>query len=141
MACYAVLQPKLFVGQLLPAVTKDELIARFGQYGTVVQCTPLYHHDTGKFKGCAMVLFQKWAEAETAMENENGSYSLSGDRPMIVKFADPSRRADGVTAGITPKKLFVGQVRSPTYMWASRCALQLGAQRQNAACLRSIFVA
>jgi hypothetical protein len=71
----------------------------------------LKHLDSGKSKGCAMVLFESWANAEAAVASENGIASpLTAPRPAVVKFADPQRNEHGVLCGVTPKKLFIGQV-------------------------------
>ncbi|KAF8067108.1 HNRNPA1 [Scenedesmus sp. PABB004] len=105
-------EPKLFVGGLSFEISREEVQAHFQQYGPLKNVALLKHQDTGKPKGCAMVLFTKWAHAEAAVEAENGTSSpLSAPRQLIVKFADPQRRQeDGVVVGVTPKKLFVGQV-------------------------------
>jgi hypothetical protein len=61
------------------------------------------------------VLYEKWSHAEAAVETEQGKSSLGGTNPLVVKFADPPKRAStastGPSVGIAPKKLFVGQVR------------------------------
>lgn len=105
-------EPKLFIGGLRFDVGRDDVLNHYSQYGSIKNCVLLKHQDTGKSKGCAMVLFTRWADAEAAVIAENGTASnLSGARPLIVKFADPQRRQeDGVLVGVTPKKLFVGQV-------------------------------
>ena len=60
------------------------------------------------------MLYAKWREAEAAVESEQGKSSLGGNKPLVVKFADPPKRgsAGAPVVGIAPKKLFVGQVRS-----------------------------
>lgn len=103
-------EPKLFIGQLLPTVTREDVINRFSMYGGIKNCTLMVNHETGKSKGCAMVTFERFSHAEAAMEAEDGTFHLSGDRKLVVKFADPARKEDGRIVGITPKKLFVGQV-------------------------------
>lgn len=104
-------EPKLFVGGLRFEVTREDVHQYFSKYGVVRTCVLLKHQDTGRSKGCAMILFDKWAHAEAAVEHEHGTENLAGDRKLIVKFADPSKRAeDGRVVGVVPKKLFVGQV-------------------------------
>jgi hypothetical protein len=39
------------------------VVARFQAYGPIKSCVLLTHKDSGKSKGCAMVLFHKWAHA------------------------------------------------------------------------------
>lgn len=56
-----------------------------------------------------MVIYDKWAEVELAVESENGTMNLGGGKPLVVRIADPPKR-DGPLVGIAPKKLFVGQV-------------------------------
>jgi len=103
-------EPKLFIGQLLPTVTREDVFNRFSMYGAIKNVTLLINNSTGKSKGCAMVTYERFAHAEAAIAAEDGSFNLSGDRKLVVKFADPTRKEDGRWHGITPKKLFVGQV-------------------------------
>ena len=43
--------------------------------------------------GCAFVQFNRWSEAEDAIEAHNGKTRLPGsDVPVVVKFADAKRR-------------------------------------------------
>lgn len=105
-------EPKIFVGQVPSAVTEETIGALFGQYGTIEQTT-LPKKSDGTPRGFAMVRFDKWRSAEAAILAENGSFALGGERPLVVRFADPPKAPqDGQPAtGITAKKLFVGQVR------------------------------
>jgi len=103
-------EPKLFIGQLLPSVTQADIVARFSMYGAVKNCTLMVNPETGKSKGCAMITYERFSHAEAAMQSEDGTFYLSGDRKLVVKFADPTRKEDGRVVGIAPKKLFVGQV-------------------------------
>lgn len=85
-------EPKLFVGGLRFEVTREELHNHFMQYGSIRSCVLLTHKDSGRSKGCGMVLYNKWAEAELAQMSENGQINeLSTPRPLTVKFADPQR--------------------------------------------------
>jgi hypothetical protein len=103
-------EPKVFVGGLRYEVTREDVEAAFRPFGNLKQVVLLKHRDSGKSKGCAMVLFESWTSAEAAIQQMNGSSDLSAPRPLVVKFADPQPRDDGVLVGVTPKKLFVGQV-------------------------------
>lgn len=103
-------EPKVFVGQVPHEVTQDQIFALFSKYGTIKKCALITGPD-GRSKGCAMVTYDRWAEAELAIEHENGTANLGGGRTLLVKFADPPRgRGDGPVMGVAPKKLFVGQV-------------------------------
>lgn len=85
-------EPKLFVGGLRFEVTQDELKAVFQQFGPLKSAALLTHPDTGRSKGCGMVLFGKWAHAEAAQLSLNNQvHELSNPRPLTVKFADPQR--------------------------------------------------
>lgn len=68
----------------------------------------------GKSRGCAMVQFKRWAEAESAMDALNGTSPLEGGkgRPLVVHFANPRRSVGNQVSepAIAPRKLFVGQV-------------------------------
>jgi len=101
-------EPKLFAGQLPFESTTAEVQALFSKYG-VVRSAQVITGPDGRSKGCAMVLFNTWAEAELAVEGENGSTQLGG-KALVVKFADPPRKGDGPVVGIAPRKLFVGQI-------------------------------
>jgi hypothetical protein len=106
-------EPKLFLGGLRYDVSADDVRAYYAaRYGPLRSVVLLTHHDTGKSKGCALVLCESWAGAEAAVAAEHGAVSpLTQPRPAVVKLADPQRNEHGVFSGITPKKLFVGQVR------------------------------
>lgn len=102
-------EPKVFVGQLPQEVTQEQVYKQFSQYGNIKQCVIIPSSD-GRSTRAAMVLYERWAEAELAIEAENGTSSLGGSKPLVVRIADPPKRGDGPVTGIAPKKLFVGQV-------------------------------
>ncbi|GIL73244.1 hypothetical protein Vretimale_4842 [Volvox reticuliferus] len=107
-------EPKVFVGQVPHEVTQEQVFALFSKYGTIKKCALITGQD-GRSKGCAMVTYDRWAEAELAIEHENGTANLGGGRTLLVKFADPPRgRGDGPVMGVAPKKLFVGQIPQHT---------------------------
>jgi len=100
-------EPKLFVGQIPLETTKEEIVSVFSNFGTVKNVTVLTTPD-GRSKGCAMVLFDKWAQAEWAITACNGSSFFGTQRTLVVNFADPPKRGGGAPP-IAPKTLFVGQ--------------------------------
>ena len=105
----------LFVGQLPSDRGEADLTALFSPFGAVERVTMLRGPE-GRSKGCAMVQFQRWAEAEAAMDGVNGTSPWeppSKARPLVVHFANPRRAPTGQPSepAITPRKLFVGQVR------------------------------
>lgn len=96
-------------------VREEDLWPLFTPFGTVRNLHLLKGSD-GKPRGCAMVLFQRWSQAEAAAEALDGQLCLEtgGQRkPLVVHFANPRRAPPGQPAepGIAPRKLFVGQVR------------------------------
>ena len=108
--------PRLFVGQVPTDKHEQDLLPLFAPFGQVEKITLVKGPDN-KSRGCAMVQYERWAEAEAALEAINGTAPLDGNkgRPLVVNFANP-RRATGGGQGsepaIAPRKLFVGQVRS-----------------------------
>ncbi|MEW5303084.1 MAG: hypothetical protein WDW38_001409 [Sanguina aurantia] len=106
-------EPKVFMGQVPPEATADQVQALMSRYGTILKTTVITTPD-GRSKGCVMVLFSKFSEAEMAIEHENGTTNLGGTKALVVRFADPPKRGDaaGPVVGIAPKKLFVGQIPS-----------------------------
>eukprot|EP00195_Chlamydomonas_chlamydogama_P012061 CAMPEP_0202894456 /NCGR_PEP_ID=MMETSP1392-20130828/3866_1 /ASSEMBLY_ACC=CAM_ASM_000868 /TAXON_ID=225041 /ORGANISM="Chlamydomonas chlamydogama, Strain SAG 11-48b" /LENGTH=444 /DNA_ID=CAMNT_0049579165 /DNA_START=76 /DNA_END=1406 /DNA_ORIENTATION=+ len=102
-------EPKVFAGQIPVEATQDDVYKLFSQYGNIKNCVIITGPD-GRSKGCAMILYERWAEVELAVENENGTTNLGGTKPMVVRVADPPKRGDGPIMGIAPKKLFVGQI-------------------------------
>jgi CUG-BP- and ETR3-like factor len=105
--------PRLFVGQVPAEKQEQDLYPIFAAYGVIEKITIVKGPD-GKSKGCAMVQFKRWSDAETAMDAVNGTSPLEGGkgRPLVVHFANPRRSlgSQGVEPAIAPRKLFVGQV-------------------------------
>jgi RNA recognition motif-containing protein len=119
-------EPKLFLGGLRYDVTADDVRSHYAaRYGALRSVVLLTHHETGKSKGCALVLFETWAAAEAAVSEEHGAQTdLSAPRTAVVKFADPQRNEQGVLCGLTPRKLFIGQVGA--YALPAPCARACG---------------
>lgn len=129
-------EPKVFVGGVRFDVTQEDLQAHYGRYGALKNVALLKHLDSGKSKGCAMVLFERWTDAEAAVTSENGTQTeLSNPRTAVVKFADPQRNEHGVLCGVTPKKLFIGQV-----FVAPRGGAGAGARSRAALCAACSFL-
>lgn len=99
-------EPRLFIGQCGDA-TADQLADLFGPFAARgLRALQMLR------KGCAMVLYERWAEAEAAQEAHNGRTRLNGGRPLVVTFANPKRLRQGESPepAIAPRKLFIGQV-------------------------------
>jgi RNA recognition motif-containing protein len=101
----------LFIGQVPIDFSETDLRPYFEPYGTV-QSVHVVKGSDGKSKGCAMVTFTRWSDAEAALDKHNGTTILPGgrSRPLIVSFANPRRLPNGESEpGIAARKLFVGQ--------------------------------
>jgi len=81
-------EANVYVGNLKPSVTKEDLEKLFKRFGAIVECKILVDHDTGVSKGCGFVKFENVANARDAI---NGLSGMSEDayclRPLTVKFA------------------------------------------------------
>ena len=77
----------LFVGNLGPEVTLEELRRLFEAYGQVVQVHIIVDRNTGLPRGFAFVEMTNDAEAEKAIKALNGS--ILRDRTLDVNYARP----------------------------------------------------
>lgn len=77
----------LFVGNLDPEVTHEELRRLFEAHGQVVQVHIIVDRDTGLPRGFAFVEMTNDAEAEKAIKALNGS--MLRDRTLDVDYARP----------------------------------------------------
>ena len=101
------------MGQIPTDKTEEDLIPLFSPFGEIEKltlvCTP-----EGKSRGCAMVQFRRWSDAERAAAAINGTTTMEGGRgrALVVHFANPRRLVGSGAAepAITPRKLFVGQI-------------------------------
>lgn len=112
-AAFCAPTPRRFVGQIPTDKTEEDLIPLFSPFGEIEKltlvCTP-----EGKSRGCAMVQFRRWSDAERAAAAINGTTTMEGGRgrALVVHFANPRRLVGSGAAepAITPRKLFVGQI-------------------------------
>ena len=107
-------EPKLFVGQLPDGTDEAALRSLMAEHGEVVAISLPRHPGSGDIRKFAMVTFARWAAAEEAMQATAGTCALGGAKPLVVRFADPPKKGAGGQEpgkGISPRKLFVGQVR------------------------------
>ena len=77
----------LFVGNLGPDVTHEELRRLFETYGPVAQVHIIVDRDTGLPRGFAFVEMIDDADAEKAIKALNGS--ILKDRTLNVNYARP----------------------------------------------------
>ena len=78
---------KLYVGNLSPNTTENQVLDLFKQSGNVVSCVLIMDKVTGKSKGFAFVEMGSEAEATKAMADHNGK-ELDG-RALKVNEAKP----------------------------------------------------
>lgn len=106
--------PRLFVGQVPTDKNESDLLSIFSQYGTVEKVSVVKGPEA-RSRGCAMVQFERWAEAEAALAiNGTSPFAGTNTRPLVVNFANPRRSGAlhlGNEPAIAPRKLFIGQVR------------------------------
>jgi len=81
-------EANVYVGNLKPSVTKEQLEELFKRYGPIIECKILVDRDTGVSKGCGFVKFENVNHAKDAIAGSSGAelpdISL---RPLTVKFA------------------------------------------------------
>lgn len=105
--------PRLFVGQIPTSCTEEDLVPVFAGYGEIEKVS-LVRGPDNKSRGCCMVQFKRWADAERAMLDVNGTSPLESGkgRPLVCHFANPRRTMGSQMSetAIAPRKLFVGQI-------------------------------
>jgi RNA recognition motif-containing protein len=79
----------LYIGNLPWDTTKEELMARFAQYGEVRDVRIITDKATGRSRGFGFVEFTNAAEAQLAL-SENGRDF--GGRPLRVNIAHQQRK-------------------------------------------------
>lgn len=94
---------KIYVGNLSYEVTDDKLSAMFTKYGEVESATVITDRDTGRSKGFGFVEMSDLKQAQTAMNELNGT-EIDG-RSITVNEARPreprrdNRRGGGYGGG------------------------------------------
>lgn len=84
----------IYVGNLAWAVTADDLLDLFGQYGKVARAQVITDRETGRSRGFGFVEMEDDAEAQKAIEALNGFNH--NNRPLMVNEARPrEERAPG----------------------------------------------
>ena len=78
---------KLFIGNLSPDTSSDELSTLFGEAGLVNSCQVITDRETGRSKGFAFIEMNSKEAADTAKEKFDGQ-DLHG-RALKVNDAKP----------------------------------------------------
>jgi RNA recognition motif-containing protein len=77
----------IFVGNLGPDATEEQLLALFEPHGKVESVTIVKDRDAGHSRGFGFVEMTQAAEAQAAISSLNGT--LLNDRPLRVNEARP----------------------------------------------------
>jgi RNA recognition motif-containing protein len=77
----------IYVGNLAWAVTADDLLELFGQYGKVARAQVITDRETGRSRGFGFVEMESDEESQKAIEALNGFNH--NDRPLMVNEARP----------------------------------------------------
>jgi RNA recognition motif-containing protein len=83
----------IYVGNLVWEATADDLLALFQQYGAVARAQVITDRETGRSRGFGFVEMDNDAEAQTAIDNLNGT-PFRG-RPLTVNEARPREEGGG----------------------------------------------
>lgn len=87
----------IYVGNLPWATTQDDLLAMFGQYGTVSRAQVVTDRETGRSRGFGFVEMPNEAEAQAAIAALNET-PMNG-RPLTVNVAKPREGGGGGGGG------------------------------------------
>lgn len=93
----------VYVGNLSPKLTKEQLEQLFCRFGPVAECKILVDRETQQSRGCGFVKFERRADAESAIQSMNGAVITDiSVGHLTVKHARPSdkthRRPFGAAA-------------------------------------------
>lgn len=90
---------RLYVGNLPYTTTEQELTDMFAASGKVLSTVIITDRQTGRSKGFGFVEFETDAEAQAAIQAQNGA--KMGDRTLVVSIARPreERPAGGGYSG------------------------------------------
>jgi len=85
----------LYIGNLLPTVKQDDLLAEFSKFGTIIECNIPTDRTTGMGKGFGFVKFDTRTSAQEAISLSGTVVEvLSGSRPLTVKRAENNTNAN-----------------------------------------------
>jgi RNA recognition motif-containing protein len=87
----------IYVGNLVWDATADDLLALFQSYGAVARAQVITDRETGRSRGFGFVEMDNDQEAQTAIENLNGT-PFRG-RPLTVNEARPREDRGGGGGG------------------------------------------
>ncbi|KAI8373581.1 hypothetical protein EDC96DRAFT_498858 [Choanephora cucurbitarum] len=85
-------QYQVFVGDLAPEITDENLTQAFGQFGSLVNAHVMRDTMTGNPRGFGFVTYREKAEADQAIASMNGE--LLGSRNIRVNWATQKGQSD-----------------------------------------------
>ena len=89
----AIKNANVYVANLPPTFTTQDLDAMFRVFGEIITSKILIDQTTGMGRGVGFVRFDKYSEAETAITALNGQEIPGSPVPLTVKFANPPKLA------------------------------------------------
>jgi len=99
MGSERVMQKNVYVAQLPPEYTKEQLQALFAQFGTISECTILKDNQTGLGRGVGFVHYTTREEAQLAIAKMN-NYQLPGHmKPLRCKLARDTKGTRDMQGG------------------------------------------
>ena len=84
---------KLFVGSLPFETSEDQLHAMFSSHGSVSSAKIISDRETGQSRGFGFVEMSDDAQAQSAIQQLNGS--TVGTRQIVVNVAKPMEKREG----------------------------------------------
>lgn len=87
----AIKNANVYIANLPKSFAQEELESLFRPYGTIITSKILIDPATNLGRGVGFVRFDKYAEAETAIQSMNGQQLPGAAQPILVKFASPPK--------------------------------------------------
>lgn len=87
----AIKNANVYIANLPKTFTQEELESLFRPYGTIITSKILVDPATSLGRGVGFVRFDKYAEAESAIQSMNGQQLPGAPQPIVVKFASPPK--------------------------------------------------
>lgn len=107
---------KLYVGNLPPAYSEEDLQNLFSEFGEIVSAKIIIDRETGRSKGFGFVEFTTQESGENAIKELDKK--MIGTKPIIVNEARPQEKRTGGAGGFerrdnTNRRPFSGKSRRP----------------------------
>lgn len=100
----------LYIRNLPPFITEEQLKKQFESYGNIVNCRVLVDKATGLCNGNGFILYEKKAEAQAAIDGMNGKMIEGSKEVLAIRYAD-----DNSSKTRPPKSFIPGMFGTPQY--------------------------